>query len=71
MTQRLTQRLTQRQLEILKLFENNENVTREEISKQLNLSDSTVNREIAVLKEKNVLIRQGSKYSGRWIVRKD
>ena len=44
-------------------------ITREEIASILSLSESTIKREIATLKEMAILTRVGGRYSGHWVVR--
>lgn len=60
--------LTARQALIINAISNDCHVTRDKLALMLNLSDSTVKREIAALKEKGVLRREGSAYSGYWVV---
>ena len=46
----------------------NDRVTTEEMKEKLNVSISTVNREIAALKKKRALDRKGGDKDGQWIV---
>lgn len=61
--------LTKRQMEILNLIQENNGITREEIASILRLSESTIKREIAILKEKAILTREGGRYSGHWLIK--
>ena len=40
------------------------------IARTLNISDSTVNRTIKKLKEKNYITREGADKNGKWIILK-
>lgn len=40
----------------------------ERMKEKLNVSVATINREIAALKEAQVLIREGGDFGGRWVV---
>ena len=61
--------LTQRQMKIIGLIEANNSITREELSKQLSISESTIKREISTLKDIGILKREGGRYAGTWIVK--
>ena len=61
--------LTKRQMEIINLIQEKSGITREEIASILSLSESTIKREIATLKEMAILTRVGGRYSGHWVVR--
>ena len=61
--------LTKRQMEILNLIQENNGITREEIASIQSLSESTIKREIAILKEKAILTREGGRYSGHWLIK--
>ncbi len=61
--------MTQRQKNILGLISLDGTLSREEIARKLKLSDTMVKRELALLKEKGLLVREGSKKSGHWIVK--
>jgi len=53
-------------LEIMKLMENNPNVTIMELSKQLNISDRAVKNNINKLKNAGIIARIGSDKAGHW-----
>ena len=61
--------LTKRQMEIINLIQEKSGITRKEIASLLNLSESTIKREIATLKEKAILTRAGGRHSGHWVVK--
>ena len=61
--------LTKRQIKIIKLIQNNNRLTRQEIASILGLSSSTIKREISSLKEMAILMREGGRASGYWIVK--
>ena len=61
--------LTKRQMEILNLIQENNGITREEMASILGLSESAIKREIAILKEKAILTREGGRYSGHWLIK--
>lgn len=46
----------------------NDRVTTEEMKEKLDVSISTVNREIAALKKKRVVERKGGDKNGSWVV---
>ena len=61
--------LTKRQMEIINLIQEKSGITRKEIASLLNLSESTIKREITTLKEKAILTRAGGRHSGHWVVK--
>ena len=61
--------LTQRQVEIITLLEKNNSITLKGIEEKLNLSRSTVKREISLLKGMAILMREGGNYAGHWVVK--
>ncbi|MGN1244174.1 MAG: ATP-binding protein, partial [Alloprevotella sp.] len=61
--------LTQRQVEIITLLEKNDSITLKGIEEKLNLSRSTVKREISLLKGMAILMREGGNYAGHWVVK--
>ena len=62
--------LTERQYDILLVIKDNVSITREQLAHRLGISDSTIKRELAVLKNKGYLNRDGGKTYGKWIVLK-
>ena len=61
--------LTQRQVEIITLLEKNDSITLKGIEEKLNLSRSTVKREISLLKGMAILMREGGNYAGHWVIK--
>lgn len=61
--------LNEREEKILKLISANANITVTEIANKLNVNEKTIKRDIAALKEKNILEREGSKKSGSWVLK--
>lgn len=53
---------------VLKLINQNKSITISELAHALSVSDKTIKRDIAKLKEQNVLMRKGSLKSGCWEV---
>ena len=65
-----TIKLTKKEHEILSLIVKNNQITREEIVKELRLSDRTVSRAIKQLQDEKVILREGSKKTGYWKILK-
>lgn len=61
--------LNEREKKILKLISADANITVTEIANKLNVNEKTIKRDIAALKEKNILKREGSKKSGSWVLK--
>lgn len=72
-TQNDTQKLTinERHGEIIRLIENNPNITAEELKDILNLSKSTIRRDITKLRDEGRLQYCGSSKKGYWIIKKN
>ena len=65
-----TIKLTKNEQQILNLIMNNNQITREEIVNETNLSDRTISRAIKHLQEENIIFREGSKKTGYWKILK-
>ena len=63
--------LTERQYDILLVIKDNVSITRKQLAQRLGISDSTIKRELAVLKNKGYLNHDGGKTYGKWIVLKE
>jgi len=50
------------------MMKDNERITLKVMSEQLGLSDTTVKRNIAVLRKEGIISRMGSTRAGKWIV---
>lgn len=61
-----TLKLTKNEQQILNLIINNNQITREEIVNETNLSDRTISRAIKHLQEVKIIEREGSKKTGSW-----
>ena len=61
--------LNKNEVLILEQIKSNPNITREEISKVLNISLSTVKRAITKLRENEIIERDGSDKTGHWVVK--
>lgn len=58
--------LSETQENIIRLIKENANITQSEISSELGINKTTVMRNLKILKEKNILTRNGSKKTGQW-----
>ena len=58
--------LNKSELAVYHLIEKAPQNTRQEIADQLNISTRTVDRAIKVLVQKDLIVREGSKKTGRW-----
>lgn len=63
--------VTSRQNEILKLIKADGKITREQMSKKLKISETTIKREIKYLRERGILSYNGPAKSDRWIINPD
>ena len=61
--------LSVRQREIVNLISTDQSLTRENLAQSLKVSDSTIKRELMVLKEMGVIERDGGKTYGKWIIK--
>ena len=60
--------LPERQLLILYYIKGNDRITIQQMSQKVKLSEKTVRREVEILKEKGVLLREGGRKEGRWVI---
>ena len=65
-----TIKLTKNEQHILNLIINNNQITREEIVNETNLSDRTISRAIKHLQEEKIILIEGSKKTGYWKILK-
>ena len=56
---------------IVSLIANNSSITIEQLAQMCEVSDKTIKRDIAKLKEQGCIERQGSLKSGVWVIKKD
>ena len=61
-------KLTERQQKILNLIKKDPTITGKQMSETLSVSQRTVERDLSVLKEKGVLVREGKDNDGIWII---
>lgn len=64
-------KLTERQEGILNLIKENAHVSANEMSEVLSVMQRTIERDLAALQKKRVIIREGNVKSGRWVVIKE
>ena len=62
--------LTKREKEVYEIIIDDASLSVANIARTLNISDSTVNRTIKKLKEKNYITREGADKNGKWIILK-
>ncbi len=62
------QTLNERDEKILKLMEENSRITVSEISQKMGIGATTITKRIKYLKEQELVVRNGSKKSGQWVV---
>ena len=60
--------ITDRQQHILNLIKEYPTITAKQMSERLSVTQRTIEREIAILKKKNRLKRNGNDYDGEWII---
>lgn len=61
-------KLSDRQKLILKGMNTNGTITIQEMTQKINVSEKTIKREIALLQGMGVLVREGGRKEGRWVV---
>lgn len=62
-------KLTERQQKIIGLIKNNPAITAKQLSETLSVSPRTVERDISILKKKDVLTREGKDNDGEWLIK--
>ena len=60
--------LTERQEIIVGLINENDRITIDEMTEKVKVSEKTIRRELSILYEKGVIIREGGRKDGRWII---
>ena len=60
--------ITDRQQHILNLIKESPTITAKQMSERLSVTQRTIERDIALLKKKNRLKRNGNDYDGEWII---
>ena len=66
--EKLGEKLGETQEKIIKLIINNSSITTKELSSQLNISTTAIEKHIAKLKDWGIIERKGSYRKGQWIV---
>lgn len=61
--------LNKKEARILQLIKENPSITQKEIQKATNISMATIKRMLPRLQEKGILLRTGSRRSGKWIIK--
>jgi ATP-dependent DNA helicase RecG len=61
-------KLTERQWNILKLIMESPTITAKQMSETLSVTSRTIERDLAILKEKGILRREGKDNDGFWVV---
>ena len=67
-TKDVTKEISERQHIILNLIKANKNITIPEISQRTNVTERTVKRDIASLQELGIIVREGGRKDGIWII---
>jgi len=65
-TKKATEKVTENQKKILNSIKGNPNITKQELSKKVGISDRKIKDNIKKLKENNLLKRIGSPKGGHW-----
>ncbi len=60
--------LSERQKLIPKEMNTNDTITIQEMTQKINVSEKTIKREIALLQGIGVLVREGGRKDGRWVI---
>ena len=60
--------LTSRQKEILSLLRENPSLTLAELASQLNVNEKTIRRDLTLLRQQGLVLREGSDKKGLWRV---
>ena len=60
--------LTERQTVIIKLIQENPTLSASEMSQKTGMTTRTIQRDLADLQKKGILVREGGRKDGRWVV---
>ncbi len=63
-----TKKLTSRQRDILGVLMKDNALTRNELAQRIGVSSITIQRELDILKSLGVIMREGGKTHGHWVV---
>ena len=61
-------RLSSRQKQIIQLIRDTPHISQTEMAKKLNVSRQTIYRDIAYLSSMKVIVREGAKKKGYWLI---
>ena len=67
-TEDVTKQLSERQRIILQLIEDDAFVTTNEMSQKTGVATRTIKRDLEYLQEQKILIREGGRKEGRWVI---
>ncbi len=67
---RLVEGLAETQVKIMELMEADGGISKSRLAKELDISETAVDKHIKVLKDRGFIKRIGSARSGKWIVRR-
>ena len=67
-TKGITIQLSERQRVILQLIEDDAFVTTNEMSQKTGVTTRTIKRDLEYLQEQRILIREGGRKEGRWVI---
>lgn len=62
---------TKEELEIIRLIRENPSITQNEIQKKTGISLGTIKRVLPKLQEKGMIVREGGKRFGKWVIKND
>jgi len=71
LSEKLSDKLSERELDVLRLIVENRRFTSTEIAEQLGVSRQIVTKRLKTLKEKNIIRREGSDKKGHWEIIRD
>ncbi len=60
--------ITERQQLILNIIKSDDRITVQLMTEKLKVSEKTIRRELSNLQEKGVLVREGGRKSGKWVI---
>ena len=55
-------------ISILQLIQENESITSREMSNRLGINRSAISKHLKKMQEENIIRREGSQKSGRWVI---
>ena len=65
----LKEKLNNTQKQILELIKNNSSITQKEMAEQIGMALPTIRKNVQILKNKGILIREGATKKGIWIIK--